>query len=218
MIKVILVEDHLVVRNGIRLLLDASGEVEIIAEAKDGNELLDFLSQGLLPDVVISDINMPLMDGLEVTTYLVENYPTIKIVLLSMLNTADQVINAFQRGAKGYLVKNVAYDELIFAIKHIANGEKYVCQELSLNILDLLSSHSNHLTFNKPEVLDLDLSDREGEVLQLISEGYTNMEIADKLFLSKRTVEGHRQSLINKLQVKNSAELIKFAVQHNLVT
>src|SRR5690606_15461373 len=116
------------------------------------------------------------------------------------------------------LVKNVGYEELIFAIKHIANGGKYICQEISLNMLDLLSSHSNHLPFNKPTELNLDLSDRETEVLQLISEGYTNMEIADKLFLSKRTVEGHRQSLINKIQVKNSAELIKFAVQHNLVT
>ena len=218
MIKVILVEDHLVVRNGIKLLLDASGEIEIINESKDGSELLDFLAKGLQPDIVITDINMPLMDGLEVTSYLAEHYPTIKVVLLSMLNTADQVIDAFQRGAKGYLVKNVGYDELIFAIKYISNGGKYICQELSLNMLDLLSSNSNQLSFKKTEALNLDLTEREGEVLQLISEGYTNMEIADKLFLSKRTVEGHRQSLINKVQVKNSAELIKFAVQHNLVT
>lgn len=218
MIKVILVEDHLVVRNGIKLLLDTSGEIEIINEAKNGVELMDILSQGSVPDVVITDINMPMMDGLEVTSYLAENYPMVKVILLSMLNTVDQVINAFNRGAKGYLVKNVGYNELIFAVTHIARGGRYICEELMMVMMDLLSSNTYVENGHKSKKIDLDLSEREGEVLQLISEGYTNMEIADKLFLSKRTVEGHRQSLINKIKVKNSAELIKFAVQHNLVT
>ncbi|WP_159638143.1 response regulator [Sphingobacterium composti Ten et al. 2007 non Yoo et al. 2007] len=217
MIKVILVEDHLVVRNGIRLLLDTSGEVEIISEAKDGSELMDLLNKGLQPDLVISDINMPLMDGLEVTSYLSANYPTIKVILLSMLNTVNQVIDAFDRGAKGYLVKNVGYNELIFAVKHVASGGRYVCEELTMLMLNILSSSSTTSVLKKETDLELDLSEREIEVLQLISEGYTNMEIADKLFLSKRTVEGHRQSLINKVKVKNSAELIKFAVQHHMV-
>lgn len=217
MIKVILVEDHLVVRNGIRLLLDTSGEVEIISEAKDGSELMDLLNKGLQPDLVISDINMPLMDGFEVTSYLSANYPTIKVILLSMLNTVNQVIDAFDRGAKGYLVKNVGYNELIFAVKHVASGGRYVCEELTMLMLNILSSSSTTSVLKKETDLELDLSEREIEVLQLISEGYTNMEIADKLFLSKRTVEGHRQSLINKVKVKNSAELIKFAVQHHMV-
>lgn len=218
MIKVILVEDHLVVRNGIKLLLDSSGEIEIINEAKDGVELMDMLSNGALPDVVITDINMPIMDGLEVTSYLSENYPQVKVILLSMLNTADQVIDAFNRGAKAYLVKNVGYHELIFAVTHVARGGRYVCEELAMIMVELLASDSHINAPHRPKKIDLDLSDREAEVLQLISEGYTNMEIADKLFLSKRTVEGHRQSLINKVKVKNSAELIKFAVLHNLVT
>lgn len=217
MIKVILVEDHLVVRNGIRLLLDSSGEIEIISEVKDGSELLDLLNKGLQPDIVITDINMPVMDGLEVTTYLSEQQPHIKVILLSMLNTADQVIDAFGRGAKGYLVKNVNYNELIFAVKHVASGGRYVCQELSMIMIDLLSNSTLPSAYKKETELNLDLSEREVEVLQLISEGFTNMEIADKLFLSKRTVEGHRQSLINKAKVKNSAELIKFAVQHRMV-
>lgn len=216
MIKIILVEDHLVVRNGIKLLLDSSGEIEIINEAKDGSELLDLLNKGIQPDIVITDIDMPLMDGFEVTTYLSEKHPEIHVILLSMLNTADQVIDAFKRGAKGYLVKNVSYNELIFAVKHVANGGRYVCQELSMLMIDLLSN-STPPTYKKETDLNLDLSEREVEVLQLISEGFTNMEIADKLFLSKRTVEGHRQSLINKVKVKNSAELIKFAVQHHMV-
>lgn len=216
MIKVILVEDHLVVRNGIKLLLDSSGEIEIISEAKDGSELLELLNEGVKPDIVISDINMPLMDGLELTSYLSERQSDIKVILLSMLNTVDQVIDAFYRGAKGYLVKNVSYNEMIFAVKHVANGGRYVCQELAVLMIDLLSNNSTPLEFKK-DTNNLDLSEREVEVLQLISEGFTNMEIADKLFLSKRTVEGHRQTLINKVKVKNSAELIKFAVQHHIV-
>lgn len=217
MIKVILVEDHLVVRNGIKLILDSSGEIEIISEARDGSELMSLLSDGLQPDVILSDINMPLMDGLEVTTYLSEKYPNIKVILLSMLNTVDQVIDAFGRGAKGYLVKNVGYNELIFAVKHVASGGRYVCDELTMLMLNILSSSSSSAILKKEVDMELDLSEREIEVLQLISEGYTNMEIADKLFLSKRTVEGHRQSLITKVKVKNSAELIKFAVQHHMV-
>ncbi|MFZ4262119.1 response regulator [Sphingobacterium sp. HJSM2_6] len=217
MIKIILVEDHVVVRNGIKLLLDSSGEFEIINEAKDGLELLTILSDSTKPDIVISDINMPKMDGIQLTKELGEKYPNIHVILLSMLNTADQVIDAFSKGAKGYLVKNVGYQELIFAIKHIAKGGKYVSEELSLLMMNHLATCTNTGNNKKIDHLGLDLTERELEVLQLISDGYTNMEISDNLFLSKRTVEGHRQNLINKLKVRNSAELIKFAAQHNLI-
>lgn len=217
MIKVVLVEDHLVVRNGIKLLLDAAGDIEIVAEAENGNELISMLENGIKPDIVISDINMPLMDGLELTSFLASRYPSIKVILLSMLNTVEQMLEAFNKGAKGYLVKNVGFSELIFAIQHVAEGGRYVCAELSMMMVDKLASSSAGGKYAYSSI-DLDLSEREVEVLQLISEGYTNMEIADKLFLSKRTVEGHRQSLINKAKVKNSAELIKFAVQHHLVS
>ena len=217
MIKVILVEDHLVVRNGIKLLLTSSGDIEIISEANDGNELLELLRTGLQPDIVITDINMPMMDGLEITRYLSKEEPTIKVILLSMLNSPDQVVEAFRMGAYGYLVKNVDFNELIFAVKYVAKGGRYVCQELSMKMIDLLVSSPATLSLKNEPDFNLELSDREIEVLQLISDGNTNSEIADKLFLSKRTVEGHRQSLISKLNVKNSAELIKFAVQHRMV-
>lgn len=217
MIKVILVEDHLVVRNGIKLLLNASGNIEIINEAKNGGELLELLNEDNLPDIIISDINMPGMDGLEITKYLSQHYPSIDVILLSMLNTVEQAIEAFNLGAKAYLVKNIEYNELIFAVSHVAQGGRYVCEELSLKMVDILSKNSSFELKDDPVSQQLDLSNRESEILQLISEGYTNMEIAEKLFLSKRTVEGHRQSLINKMEVKNSAELIKFAVQHRLV-
>lgn len=216
MIKVLLVEDHLVVRNGIKLLLDSQDNFDVVAEANNGQELIGLLEQGIRPDIVLADIHMPQMTGLEVATRLSTQYPEIKVVLLSMSNTSDQVLHAFAHQAKGYLSKNVSYDELLFALKHIAEGGRYLSEEIAMNLIDKLQEQNP--TSSEPiSKVDLDLSDRELEVFQLISEGYTNSEIADKLFLSKRTVEGHRQSLISKTKTKNSAQLVKYGVLHRLV-
>ncbi len=219
MIKIILVEDHLVVRNGIKLLLDTQENMQVIAEANNGKEAIAYLAEGAVPDVIITDINMPGMDGLQLTEKLVEQYPDIKIIVLSMLNNTQNVAQAFEKGAKGYLVKNVSYDELLFAIAHIGNGGRYLCEELSMLLLERVIAQPPAFGVyeNEGETDGIELSDREVEVLQLISDGYTNIEIADKLFLSKRTVEGHRQNLIEKTGVKNSASLIKYAVVNRLV-
>lgn len=219
MIKIILVEDHLVVRNGIKLLLDTQENMQVIAEANSGKEAIAYLLEGNIPDVIITDINMPGMDGLQLTEKLVEQYPDVKIIVLSMLNNTQNVVQAFQKGAKGYLVKNVSYDELLFAIAHIGNGGRYLCEELAMLLLERVIAQPPVFGECETEGLadGLELSDREVEVLQLISDGYTNVEIADKLFLSKRTVEGHRQNLIEKTGVKNSASLIKYAVLNRLV-
>lgn len=216
MIKIILAEDHLVVRNGIKLLLDSQEDFDVIGEANNGQELLDLLESGLSPDIVIADIHMPMMTGLELAERLAKEYPVIKFVLLTMNNTADQVLHAFAHKARGYLSKNIGYDELLFALKHISEGGKFVSEEIAMILVDKLNEQgpSSHESIDLQE---LDISERELEVLQLISEGFTNAEIADKLFLSKRTVEGHRQNLINKAKAKNTAQLIKFAVQHRLV-
>jgi len=217
MVKIVLVEDHLVVRNGIKLLLDSQDNLKVVAEANDGAELLTLLEKGIIPDVLITDINMPNMDGLALTSALSQRYPAVKVILLSMLDTLSHVIEAFDKGAKGYLVKNVGCNELLFAVNHVANGCKYLCEELAMKMVDLVSAYSDCMVVEDQKKSELDLSDREIEVLQLISEGYTNMEIADKLFLSKRTVEGHRQNLIDKMKVKNSASLVKYAVKNRLI-
>lgn len=219
MIKIILVEDHLVVRNGIKLLLDTQENVQVIAEANNGQEAIAYLEQNVIPDIIITDINMPGMDGIQLTEKLVEQYPKVKVIVLSMLNNTQNVSQAFEKGAKGYLVKNVSYDELLFAINHIANGGRYLCEELAMLLLERVMTQAPGLVNYEKDTAasDVELSERELEVLQLISEGYTNVEIADKLFLSKRTVEGHRQNLIEKAGVKNSASLIKYAVIHRLV-
>lgn len=219
MIKIILVEDHLVVRNGIKLLLDTQENMKVIAEANNGDEALAYLSENSIPDIIITDINMPGMDGIELTERLVELYPSIKVIVLSMLSNTQNVSQAFEKGAKGYLVKNVSYDELLFAINHIGNGGRYLCEELAMLLLERVNSQPPIYGLEEKDklVADIDLSERELEVLQLISDGYTNVEIADRLFLSKRTVEGHRQNLIDKTGVKNSASLIKYAVVNRLV-
>lgn len=217
MIKIMLVEDHLVVRNGIKLLLDTQSEFDVIGEADNGIELLESLDPNNLPDIVLSDINMPQLGGIELTERIHDQYPQIHVILLSMINSSQQVISAFNKGVKGYLVKNVSYEELIYSIHHVYRGGKYLCEELSMLLLGLLSHQPEAKETNQQMIDDLDLSERETEVLQLISEGYTNLEIADLLFLSKRTVEGHRQNLIDKTKTKNTAALIKFAVQHHLV-
>jgi len=212
-IKILLTEDHNIVRNGIRSLLDNVPEFNVVGEASNGLEALNFLTANNGVDLALVDMNMPQMGGVELIRSLKEQYPAIKVIVLSMLDHEKYVYQAFVAGAMGYLLKNVSADEMVFAIKHIAAGGKYLCSELSFTLLDRL--------IYAPEVVgvdNLDLSKREIEVLDLIAEGLTNNEISDKLFTSKRTVEGHRLSLMNKTNSKNSSALIKFAVINGLIS
>lgn len=218
MITLLLAEDHPIVRNGIKMLLDTQENMHVIAEANHGREVIDLLESGVLPDIVLTDISMPEMDGIELTQIITERFPTVKVIVLSMLNNAQNLAQAFRMGAHGYLVKNISYEELLFAIEHVNRGRRYLCEELSMLLLDKLDKQSDLHSQSDRLIQEVDLSERELEILQLIGEGYTNMEIADRLFLSKRTVEGHRQNLIDKTGTRNSPELIKYAVKNGLIT
>ena len=218
MIKIILADDHNVVRNGIRTLLDQERDMTIMAEATDGQQVLQLLENcGTdLPDMIITDINMPVMNGMELIEAINERYPGLKTLVLSMLDHERYITQAFKAGAKAYLLKTVSAEELLFAIRHICKyNERYLSAEISLKMLDkmLFSPESDFHEQKQP----VELSKRELEVLTLIAEGYTNLEIADKLFTSKRTVEGHRQNLIDKTGTRNTASLIRFAIQHKYV-
>jgi len=217
MIKIVLVDDHYLVRNGIKMLLDVHPGIEVIAELDNGQDVLSFLAKKGDCDIVISDINMPEMDGLELAERIQQEFPYIKVVFLSMLNERKFLLQAFNSGAKGYLIKNINYEELLFAVNHIYNGGKYLCDELSQQIIEYLNAKPHFGEKASKLAMDIEISDRELEVLNLIGEGFTNNEIADKLFLSKRTVEGHRQNLIDKTGAKNSASLIKYAVLNGLI-
>lgn len=217
MIKILLVEDHMVVRNGIKLLLESQDGFEVVGEASNGKEALQFLNINPVPDIVLTDISMEEMDGIELLHELKKQYPSIKVVILSMLNQINYVVEAFESGLAGYLVKNVGYNELLFGLNHIANGGRYMSEEIAMILLDQVRSGQSYAQVSGELQTDFDISDRELEVLKLIAEGYTNIEIADKIFLSKRTVEGHRQNLIDKAGVKNTAHLVKFAFERGIL-
>ena len=210
MLKIILAEDHIIVRNGIKLILDSQPGVQVIGEAGNGKEVLDLIASGTIPDIVLTDINMPEMDGITLIRELKKKWPEVKTIVLSMLDNEKYVAQAFLEGSRGYLMKNVNEDEMMFALKIVHSGTKYLCCELSQSLLDRLLNSVAAQT--EQTQMQIELSMREIEILHLIAEGYTNQEMADKIFLSKRTVEGHRQSLIDKTGSKNTAALIRFAV------
>lgn len=210
MFKILLAEDHIIVRNGIKLLLELQSEVEIIGEAGSGKEVIDLLDSGMVPHIILTDINMPQMDGIELIRTLKSSHPDIKIIVLSMLDNEKYVAQAFLEGCKGYLLKNVNEEELMFALRVVARGENYLCVELVQRLIDKLTQNLSSQFEQANEHIDLSM--REIEVLHLVAEGYTNQEMAEKLFLSKRTIEGHRQMLIDKTRSKNTAALIRFAV------
>ncbi|WP_293883034.1 MULTISPECIES: response regulator [unclassified Sphingobacterium] len=216
-VKILLVEDHMVVRNGIKLLLESQGEFKVIGEASDGTEALSQLADGVVPDIVLTDVSMELMDGMELLKNIRQKYPFVKVVILSMLSQIRYVVEGFKNGLSGYLLKNIDYNELLFGLKHVAEGGRYISEEISLALLEQVSSDRLYNDDGANIILELDLNERELEVLELIADGFTNLEIADKIFLSKRTVEGYRQNLLDKTKVKNTAELVKYAFQHGLL-
>jgi DNA-binding NarL/FixJ family response regulator len=212
LIRIILAEDHNIVRNGIKSILDKEAGIQVVFEAENGKQVINWLSDGNKASLVLSDMNMPELTGINMIKQLKD---TIDVLILSMLDHENYVIEAIKAGARGYLLKNVSKDELLFAIKYVANGGKYVCSELTFKMLTKLAALPENIEpYRDP---NLELSEREIEVLVLIAEGYTNNEIADKLFTSRRTVEGHRQSLIEKTGVRNTPALIKFAVLNGII-
>ncbi|EEI91116.1 response regulator receiver domain protein [Sphingobacterium spiritivorum ATCC 33300] len=215
-IRIILAEDHLVVRNGIKLLLDSQENFEVVGEVGSGKEVLDLLTSGTEADILITDLSMHNIDGLQLLKEIESRNIALKVIVLTMLDCDQHVAKSFQSGAKAYLVKNVAAEEMIFCINHVAKGGRFLCEELTMKFIDKLIEKA----VTQPTKIDpaeLDLSSRELEVLELLGEGLTNLEISKRLFLSKRTVEGHRQSLIDKTKSKNTPALIKFAILNGLI-
>ncbi|MCZ4244002.1 response regulator transcription factor [Pedobacter punctiformis] len=215
MIKIILVEDHNIVRNGIKMLLESEPGITITDEAENGSEALELIRDNDEVDLVLTDINMAEMDGLTLIKEVKKLNQSIKVIVLSMLDDEKQIIQAFNEGAEGYLLKNIVKEELIFGIKQVYRGGRYLSAEIGLNLLNKSAKNATYLSAHTQH--SLDFSSRELEVLHLVAEGFTNNEMADKLFLSKRTVEGHRQALIDKTGMKNTAALIRFALVNGLI-
>jgi DNA-binding NarL/FixJ family response regulator len=216
MIDIIITDDHKIVRDGIKALLQDNKAIKVVAEAASGDELIDLLST-VHADVVLMDISMPGKDGFETTQHVAEHFPKVKVLALSMLSNDSYVSKMMDLGAQGYILKNAGQDELCCAVQLVAAGNRYICSEVSLELLRKVQSLSLTIT---PLLSDdqRDQSKRELEVLGLIAEGFTNAEIADKLFTSKRTIETHRQNLLEKTKARNTATLIKYALQRGLIS
>jgi two-component system response regulator NreC len=213
MIKIILAEDHHIVRKGIRLFMVEDPDIEIVAEAANGLQVLEALGQHSDVQVVLADLNMPIMDGSTLIPEIKSQYPNVKVIMLSMVDDYEIVAELIANGASGYLFKSSDAAELIFAIKFVAEGSKYICSELGVGVLENLRQKKVNISAKDRSAF----TERELEILQLIAEGMTNSEIAEKIFVSKRTVEGHRQSLLVKTGSRNTAMLIRNAVLGHLI-
>jgi DNA-binding NarL/FixJ family response regulator len=212
-IRILVTEDHEIVRHGIRALLENDPEISIIGEAANGSEALEKIKQ-LKPDVVLMDVNMPVMNGLECTRLAKQQFPHVKILVVSMHNEESFLIDLLDAGADGYLLKNSSKADLTFAIKKTMDQGMYISHEFTLSMLDKYKAVTG---VPKKEKIDVRLSPREMEVLHLIAEGLTNIEIANKLFTSRRTVETHRKRLLEKTHTTNTATLIRFVVQNEII-
>jgi DNA-binding NarL/FixJ family response regulator len=214
MLNILLAEDHIIVRKAIKKILERH-EVNIVGEANNGKEALQIINDGVNVDILLSDICMPEMDGIQLLHELKRNNPALRVVVLSEMSTEEDVARAFLEGASGYLLKNVSTSELMFSLEHVSNGGQYLCAELSIKMLN--KSFTTPLTLPPPTSLNINLSKREMEVLEYIAEGLTNKEMSEKLMLSKRTVENFRQSLTKKTNSTNTASLIKYAILNGYI-
>ena len=214
-IKLILVDDHQLVRTGIANLLAGETGFEIIGEAADAKDLFELLRKSQ-PDITVLDIALPGMSGIEITKKLHNDYPGIRILILSMHTSEEFIFNAINSGARGYLPKNTSRKELIEAIYAIHRGEEFFAESISNVILKsyIKKAKSDSQDDENNENL---LSKREIEVLKLFAEGMTNQEIADKLFISIRTVESHKNHIMARLELKTTVDLVKFAIRNNIV-
>lgn len=211
-IKILLADDHRIVRDGIQALLSDENWVEVIGNASNGVEAVQ-LSKQTKPDVIIMDIAMPELNGIEACQQIVEGQEDTKVIMLSMHSSSEHIYRAFQAGAKGYLLKDSAGDELLDAIRAVQTGERYITQRIANTILD--SYMFQKATTSERTPLNL-LSQREREVLQLVAEGHSSKDIADKLSLSARTVETYRSRIMKKLELHDLPSLIRFCIENGI--
>jgi RNA polymerase sigma factor (sigma-70 family) len=211
-ISVFIADDHAVVRDGLRLLLEAQADMKVVGDAADGRQTVSLVRQ-LCPDVVVMDIAMPELNGIEATRQIREFCPSAQVVILSMYATTEHIFQALQAGALGYLLKESAAVEVVNAVRAVHAGHRYLCQKIDDTMID---SYIHKRQGSRVKSPIENLSPREKEILQLVVEGKSSAEIAIILSLSQKTVETYRSRLMQKLNIKNIPSLVKFAIQHGL--
>lgn len=212
-IHIVIADDHEIFRDGLKLMLGKYPEIKIAGEAQNGRELVEMVNT-LNPDVILTDIKMPVMDGIDAVKKIISNNKDAAIICLSMFDEDDLILDMIEAGAKGYLLKNSDKTEIIDAITTVYNGNYFYSKTTSHKMIKLLAKSriDPYATRSKPE-----FSEREIEIMQLICNENSNKEIGEKLFLSSRTVEGHRQRIMEKMDVKNSVGLVVYAIKNGLV-
>ncbi len=212
-IRVLVVDDHTIVRDGVRALLTLAGDIEVVGEAANGREALEMVRQ-LAPDVVLMDIAMPILGGLEATRRIRKEFPAVKVLALTQYDDREYVFPVLEAGASGFLSKTAASSELTAAVRYVYQGESYLSPAVAKLVVEERQQEAALRDRNDPYD---QLTDRERDVLKLVAEGYTTQEMADMLVISPKTVEGHKSSLMNKLNIHNRLDLFKYALRRGLI-
>ena len=213
-IRVLVADDHAIVREGLCIMLGNQPDMQVVGKAADGREAIQLVDEHD-PDVVVIDISMPELNGIDAIQQMYPRHPRIKVVVLSIHETKPYVFRALKAGATGYLIKETAGLEVVEAVRAVYRGERYLSQRIS----DLLMDTSLQKLESWIEASPLDgLSPREREILQLVAEGRTSQEIAERLFISSKTVDTYRSRLMRKIGVEDMAGLVRFAIQHGVIS
>ena len=212
--KIIIAEDHTIVREGLRALLSSDPNLEVVGEVEDGREAIR-LAERLEPDLVLMDLSMPRMSGMDAIREIKKRCPQTKVIVLTVHKTEEYVLASLDAGAEGYVLKDASHAELSMSIHHVIKGKRYLSPEVSGKVINGYLDGKKPI---KPSTVWDTLTQREREILKLIAEGYKNKEIADYLCISIKTVEKHRSNLMGKLDLHSASALTAFAIEKGLVT
>lgn len=213
MTKILIVDDHQLFRSGLQLLLKGNDSFSVVAEASNGLEMLQYLDLNPLPDIVLLDISMPVMDGITAAKKALEKFPNLKIITLTMFGEEDYYFSMVELGVKGFLLKNSNINEVLDALKTVSNGGSFFSRELLTSLINNILT-TDHTQTQTEDVASL--SERETEITKMICKGLTTSEIAEKLEISKRTVDKHRANILEKTKTKNIADLVVYAIKNKL--
>jgi DNA-binding NarL/FixJ family response regulator len=211
-IKIIIADDHQLFREGLVNLLANSDEIEIVARAENGRDAIEKVEKHK-PDLILMDIGMPVINGVEATQILHDKYPELKVIALSMHSDKHYIKGMLEAGASGYLLKNSTYNQLLEAIKTVHSGKKYLSEQITEVLIDNYLGKNEDLPIKAPE-----LTDREFEILKLYAEGKSAKEIAKQLFVSTKTVGTHKQNIMEKLHLKSTVEMVRYAIKNGIVS
>ncbi len=215
-INIVLVDDHKIVREGLKILLMNLPEIKIIGEVASGSELFNLLLQ-IKPDILLMDISMPKMSGIVITEKLNREYPDIKVIMLTANENDEMVFDSFKAGALGYLPKDIEHEELVEAIQTVAEGEEYLARSLSSIVLKNYFKKARAGTHRQLKS-EKELTKRELQVIELFCEGLSYKEIADRLNISVRTIESHKKSIMEKLELNSIVDIVKYAIKHGIIS